>query len=94
MKETNQQEEGGGGRKARIVVRVTKRELEIGFLTMLIFTNGICPYCKSRIFDLENGKLAVRPVEAKRHLRDNPDHYERCFKTSALLGTLSRRLKK
>ena len=59
------------------VTQIPDEEVSYKFAATLIFTNGICPYCKEQIYDIDGFNLKVDIEKGKRHYPKHGEEYRR-----------------
>lgn len=65
------------------LIQASDDQLPYKFATTLIFTNGICPYCKEQIYEVDGLSLKVDIEKGRRHY---PKHGEEYRRNIAILG--------
>lgn len=73
------------------ITQVSDDRLSYKFATTLIFTNGRCPFCKERIYELNEDGLSMKVgvEKAKNHY---PRHKEEYKRSIAILGSMGMHL--
>jgi len=69
------------------IIQVSEDHLPYKFATILIFTNGLCPFCKEQVYELDDSRLNMKAdiEKGKEHYEKHKKEYKR---NVAILGSL------
>lgn len=69
------------------IMQVSEDQLPYKFATTLIFTNGLCPFCKEQVYELNGDKMSMKAdiEKGKEHYKRHKKEYKR---NVVILGSL------